>query len=119
MLTKDEKKMLRVVAAYNETTEEQAEKAIVKNYLQLLLKDPDTPISNMELPIVKEEEHLEVKAIVLDENGTTIVKQRKNPGPKPKKKTVNDVAREIEETERDGKMSRDEFVDYFSQRGEA
>lgn len=40
-------------------------------------------------------------------------KQRKKPGPKPKKKTVGDVAREIEETEREGKMSRDEFVEYF------
>ena len=45
-------------------------------------------------------------------------KPRRKPGPKPKK-TVNEVAEEIEQTEREGKMSREEFVEYFSKRGEA
>lgn len=43
-------------------------------------------------------------------------KPKRHAGGRPRKKSVNDVAREIEETEREGKMkmSRDEFVDYFS-----
>lgn len=119
MLTKDEKKMLRVVATYNEISEERAEKAIVKEYLQLLMKE-DTPISNMKLPVLPDEVMKAAEKLI-----TPVVetpeqpKPRRKPGPKPKRKTVNEVAEEIEQTEREGKMSREEFVEYFSQRGEA
>jgi len=41
-------------------------------------------------------------------------KPKRHAGGRPRRKSVNDVAREIEETEREGKMSREEFVDYFS-----
>lgn len=102
MLTNDEKRMLRVVAAYNDITEEEAKAAIVKNFLGLLLTDESSPIGNMKL------EH--AKTAVPEEK---IVKPRKKPGPKPKKQTVNELADEIEQTEKSAKMSREEFIEYF------
>ena len=128
-MTNEQKRMLRVVAAYNDITEEQAEKAIVADFLNWLLKDDSNPLSNMALKV--ETPELKTEKIVFDEHGVTIYKDgtavkptladietpeqpkvRKKPGRKPKtlKEFVDGTAREVRQAE---KMSKDEFVEYF------
>lgn len=120
MLTNDEKRMLRVVAAYNDCTEEEAEKAIVKNFLDDLLNDDKSAIALLGLPIVEKVDHVKDLA----EKVAPIAKMfdspieipekkiRKKPGRKPKtlKEFVDGTAREVRQAE---KMSKDEFVEYF------
>lgn len=112
MLTNEEKKMLKVVAAYNDTTEEMAKQLIVKRFLGFLVEDPESPMSNMKLPAVP----AAVKyADAIKEAGKLI--KDETPAEKPKRKytrkTVNQFADEVEQKEREGKMSKDEFVAYF------
>ncbi len=120
MLTNEEKKMLRVVAAYNDITEEQAKAAIVKLFLSDLLADQDnTPLVNMKLPQTDAGSVVDLIAgpeITLTD--TKAPEKPKNKGGRPRKKTtlasyVNDTVAEVKETERLEKMSRDKFVDYF------
>ena len=104
MLTNEEKKMLKVVAAYNDTTEEMAKQLIVKRFLGFLVEDPESPMSNMKLP--------DVPAAVKYADAIN-----ETPAEKPKRKytrkTVNQFADEVEAKEREGKMTKDEFVAYF------
>lgn len=65
-MTNEQKRMLRVVAAYNDITEEQAEKAIVEDFLNWLLKDDSNPLSNMELKVEKPESPKAEKPSVKD-----------------------------------------------------
>lgn len=69
MLAYDEKKMLKVVAAYNDTTEDMAKEGIIKEWLNTFLTDESSPIRNMELKYLPKAEQ---------------PKPRKKPGPKPK-----------------------------------
>ena len=117
MLTNDEKRMLRVVAAYNDCTEEQAEKAIVKTFLSDLLNDDKSAIALLGLPIVEKvdpvkdlAEKVAPIAKVFD-SPIEIPEQkiRKKPGRKPKN-FVEDTIREVKQNE---KMSKDEFVEFF------
>ena len=117
MLTNDEKRMLRVVAAYNDCTEEEAEKAIVKTFLDDLLNDDKSAIALLGLPIVEKvdlvkdlAEKVAPIAKVFD-SPIEIPEQkiRKKPSRKPKN-FVEDTIREVRQNE---KMSKDEFVDYF------
>lgn len=108
MLTNEEKKMLKVVAAYNDTTEEMAKQLIVKRFLGFLVEDPESPMSNMKLPAVP----AAVKyADAIKEAGKLI--KDETPKRKYTRKTVNQFADEVEQKEREGKMSTDEFVAYF------
>lgn len=77
-MTNDEKKMLRVVAAYNDCTEEQAKERIVKEYLAAIVKD-GANIKELKLPELTENaespkaEKPSVKALInqaLKEAGT-------------------------------------------------
>lgn len=111
MLTNDEKRMLRVVAAYNDITEEQAEKAIVADFLDFLLKDDSNPLSNMALKVEKPEPVV-VPTLAMIETPEQ-PKIRKKPGRKPKN-FVEDTVREVRQAE---KMSKDEFVEYFGGNG--
>lgn len=109
-MTNEQKRMLRVVAAYNDITEEQAEKAIVEDFLNWLLKDDSNPLSNMTLKVEKPEQLPRPlpdfdPAIETPEQP----KIRKKPGRKPKN-FVEDTVREVRQAE---KMSKDEFVEYF------
>ena len=124
-MTNEQKRMLRVVAAYNDITEEQAEKAIVEDFLNWLLKDDSNPLSNMALKVEKHTiKELENTADILLGNKPYPVpietpeqpKVRKKPGRKPKtlKEFVDGTAREVRQAE---KMSKDEFVDYFGGKG--
>lgn len=106
MLTNEEKKMLRVVAVYNDITEDQAKAAILKDYLAFLAEG-SRPIRNLKL------EHIEKETKPENEE-----KPRKKPGPKPKKQTVNEIADEIEQAETSAKMTKDEFIEYMSRRQE-
>lgn len=117
-MTNEQKRMLRVVAAYNDITEEQAEKAIVEDFLNWLLKDDSNPLSNMALKVEKHTiKELENTADILLGNKPFPVqietpeqpKIRKRPGRKPKN-FVEDTVREVRQAE---KMSKDEFVEYF------
>lgn len=116
-MTNEQKRMLRVVAAYNDITEEQAEKAIVEDFLNWLLKDDSNPLSNMALKVEKPEQLPRPlpdfdPAIETPEQP----KVRKKPGRKPKtlKEFVDGTAREVRQAE---KMSKDEFVEYFGGKG--
>ena len=116
MLTNDEKRMLRVVAAYNDCTEEEAEKAIVKTFLSDLLNDDKSAIALLGLPIVEKVDPawkpLPDKLpypVPLPDYETPEKKIRKRPGRKPKN-FVEDTIREVRQNE---KMSKDEFMDYF------
>ena len=120
MLTNEEQKMLKVVAAYNDITEEQAKAAIVKLFLSDLLADQDnTPLINMKLP--KTDAVLEIDLLTgppqISLTDTKAPEKPKNKGGRPRKKSlanyVNDTVAEVKETERLEKMSREEFVDYF------
>ena len=124
-MTNEQKRMLRVVAAYNDITEEQAEKAIVADFLNWLLTDDSNPLSNMALKVEKHTiKELENTADILLGNKPYPVpietpeqpKVRKKPGRKPKtlKEFVDGTAREVRQAE---KMSKDEFVDYFGGKG--
>lgn len=124
-MTNEQKRMLRVVAAYNDITEEQAEKAIVEDFLNWLLKDDSNPLSNMALKVEKHTiKELENTADILLGNKPFPVqietpeqpKIRKKPGRKPKtlKEFVDGTAKEVRQAE---KMSKDEFVDYFGGNG--
>ena len=110
MLTNEEKKMLRVVAAYNDTTEEMAKQLIVKRFLDNLSENQDSQICDMKLPDPpREKKEAEIK-------------EPKKRGGRPRKtKTlsefVQDTAEEVEQAEREGKMSKEEFIDYFSKKG--
>lgn len=109
-MTSEQKRMLRVVAAYNDISEEQAEKAIVEDFLNWLLKDDSNPLSNMALKVEKPEQLPRPlpdfdPAIETPEQP----KIRKRPGRKPRN-FVEDTVREVRQAE---KMSKDEFVDYF------
>ena len=112
MLTNEEKKMLKVVAAYNDTTEEVAKQLIVKRFLGFLVEDPESPMSNMKLPDVP----LSVKCADAIKEAGKLIKDE-TPAEKPKRKytrkTVNQFASEVEAKEREGKMTKDEFVAYF------
>lgn len=113
-MTNEQKRMLRVVAAYNDITEEQAEKAIVADFLDWLLKDDSNPLSNMALKVEKPEQLPRPlpdfdPAIETPEQP----KIRKKPGRKPKN-FVEDTVREVRQAE---KMSKDEFVEYFGGKG--
>ena len=117
MLTNDEKRMLRVVAAYNDCTEEEAEKAIVKTFLDDLLNDDKSAIALLGLPIVEKvdlvkdlAEKVAPIAKVFD-SPIEIPEQkiRKKPGRKPKN-FVEDTIREVKQNE---KMSKEEFVEFF------
>lgn len=125
-MTNEQKRMLRVVAAYNDITEEQAEKAIVEDFLNWLLKDDSNPLSNMALKVEKPEpkdnsawrplpEKVE-PAPLPDFETPEQPKVRKKPGRKPKtlKEFVDGTAREVRQAE---KMSKDEFVEYFGGKG--
>lgn len=112
-MTNEQKRMLRLVAAYNDITEEQAEKAIVEDFLNWLLKDDSNPLSNMALKVEKPEQLPRPlpdfdPAIETHEQP----KVRKKPGRKPKtlKEFVDGTAKEVRQAE---KMSKDEFVEYF------
>lgn len=133
-MTNEQKRMLRVVAAYNDITEEQAEKAIVEDFLNWLLKDDSNPLSNMALKVEKHTiKELEHTADILLGNKPYPAprplpdfdpaietpeqpKVRKKPGRKPKtlKEFVDGTAREVRQAE---KMSKDEFVEYFGGKG--
>lgn len=124
-MTNEQKRMLRVVAAYNDITEEQAEKAIVADFLNWLLTDDSNPLSNMALKVEKHTiKELENTADILLGNKPFPVpietpeqpKIRKKPGRKPKtlKEFVDGTAREVRQAE---KMRKDEFVDYFGGKG--
>lgn len=113
-MTNEQKRMLRVVAAYNDITEEQAEKAIVEDFLNWLLKDDSNPLSNMALKVEKPEQLPRPlpdfdPAIETPEQP----KVRKKPGRKPKN-FVEDTVMEVRQAE---KMSKDEFVEYFGGKG--
>lgn len=113
-MTNEQKRMLRVVAAYNDITEEQAEKAIVADFLDFLLKDDSNPLSNMALKVEKPEQLPRPlpdfdPAIETPEQP----KVRKKPGRKPRN-FVEDTVREVRLAD---KMSKDEFVDYFGGKG--
>lgn len=129
-MTNEQKRMLRVVAAYNDITEEQAEKAIVADFLSWLLTDSTKELQDLKLNIEKPEPKTD--KIVFDENGVTLYKDgtavkptlatietpeqpkvRKKPGRKPKN-FVEDTVREVRQAE---KMSKDEFVEYFGGKG--
>lgn len=120
-MTNEQKRMLRLVAAYNDITEEQAEKAIVEDFLNWLLKDDSNPLSNMALKVEKHTiKELDNTADILLGNKPFPVqietpeqpKVRKKPGRKPKtlKEFVDGTAKEVRQAE---KMSKDEFVEYF------
>lgn len=137
-MTNEQKRMLRVVAAYNDITEEQAEKAIVEDFLNWLAKDDSLLMNNLDLHIVKEKpetcktqilpggsvltsisvKDMENTADVLLGNKPfptqieTPEKPRKKPGRKPKtvEQWASDTAREVRQAE---KMSKGEFVEYF------
>ena len=122
-MTNEQKRMLRVVAAYNDITEEQAEKAIVTGFLNDLLTDDSLPLANMVLHVEKETPETCKDKVVFDENGITLYKPalanyetpekpRKKPGRKPKtvEQWASDTAREVRQAE---KMSKGEFVEYF------
>lgn len=116
-MTNEQKRMLRVVAAYNDITEEQAEKAIVADFLNWLLKDDSNPLSNMALKVEKPEQLPRPlpdfdPAIETPEQP----KVRKKPGRKPKtvEQWASDTAREVRQAE---KMSKGEFVEYFGGKG--
>lgn len=117
MLTNDEKRMLRVVAAYNDITEEQAEKAIVEVFLNWLLKDDSNPLSNMALKV--ETIKAQAEKLLTDTAVGYVIetpeqpKVRKKPGRKPRN-FVEDTVREVRQAE---KMSKDEFVEYFGGKG--
>ena len=114
MLTTDEKRMLRVVAAYNDCTEEQAQQAIVKDFLSWLMSNEETPMNKMELPIEKPEPVMKSEVVLYDNRETPEQPMvRKKPGRKPKN-FVEDTIREVRQNE---KMSKDEFVDYFGGKG--
>lgn len=117
-MTNEQKRMLRVVAAYNDCTEEEAEKAIVKLFLDDLLNDDKSAIALLGLPIVEKvdpvkdlAEKVAPIAKMFDSPIETPEqpKVRKKPGRKPKN-FVEDTIREVRQAE---KMSKDEFVDYF------
>ena len=122
MLTNDEKRMLRVVAAYNDCTEEQAEKAIVKTFLDGLLNDDKSAIALLGLPIVEkispavgivtftpEKYTVETPESFAKRETPEQPKIRKKPGRKPKN-FVEDTIREVKQNE---KMSKEEFVEFF------
>ena len=122
MLTNDEKRMLRVVAAYNDCTEEEAEKAIVKTFLDDLLNDDKSAIALLGLPIVEkispavgivtftpEKYTVETPESFAKRETPEQPKVRKKPGRKPKN-FVEDTIREVRQNE---KMSKDEFVEFF------
>lgn len=105
-MTNEQKRMLRVVAAYNDITEEQAEKAIVADFLDFLLKDDSNPLSNMALKVEKPEQ---LPRPLPDFETPEQPKIRKKPGRKPRN-FVEDTVREVRQAE---KMSKDEFVECF------
>lgn len=109
-MTNEQKRMLRVVAAYNDITEEQAEKAIVADFLTWLLNDSTKELQDLKLNI-KKPEQLPRPLPYFDPAIETPEqpKVRKKPGRKPKN-FVEDTIREVRQNE---KMSKDEFVDYF------
>lgn len=118
MLTNNEKRMLRVVAAYNDCTEEEAEKAIVKLFLDDLLNDDKSAIALLGLPIVEKVDTLKDlvdKVVPIAKMFDSPIetpeqpKVRKKPGRKPKN-FVEDTIREVRQNE---KMSKQEFVEYF------
>ena len=110
MLTNEEKKILKVVAAYNDITEDQAKAAIVKLFLQDLVAGQDTtPLIHMALPEVPKT--VTGPGINLKEANTTEKPKRKGGRPR---KTVSQFVEEVHEAD---KMTKDEFVDYFSQKG--
>lgn len=119
-MTNEQKRMLRVVAAYNDITEEQAEKAIVADFLNWLLKDDSNPLSNMALKVEKHtiKELENVADVLLGNKPYPAIetpeqpKVRKKPGRKPKtlKEFVDGTAREVRQAE---KTSKDEFVEFF------
>lgn len=116
-MTNEQKRMLRVVAAYNDITEEQAEKAIVADFLTWLLNDSTKELQDLKLNIEKPEQLPRPlpdfdPAIETPEQP----KVRKKPGRKPKtlKEFVDGTAKEVRQAE---KMSKDEFVDYFGGKG--
>ena len=115
MLTNDEAKMLKLIAAYNDCTEEQAKAAIVKQFLNDLVNDETAYIAQLMLtvPIEKEKEELPNMMLFKTE---THEKPRKKPGRKPKtlKEFVDDTAMEVRQAD---KMSKDEFVEYFGGKG--
>ena len=110
MLTNEEKKLLKVVAAYNDITEDQAKAAIVKLFLQDLVAGQDTtPLIHMALPVIP-------KAVAGPEINLAETKMSEKPkrkGGRPRK-TVSQFVEEVHEADR---MTKDEFVDYFSQKG--
>ena len=119
-MTNEQKRMLRVVAAYNDCTEEEAEKAMVEDWLVRLMENPFTPDS-LELHIKKSAfkplpETMPAPCPLPDYEAPEQPKVRKKPGRKPKtlKEFVDGTAREVRQAE---KMSKDEFVDYFGGKG--
>lgn len=98
MLTSEEKKMLKVVAVYNDITEEQAKAAIVKQFLFDIVNDESSTIAQLKfyVPIVSAE-----KA------ETSETPKRKGGRPR---KSVNQFVEEVHQAD---KMSKDEFVEYF------
>lgn len=111
-MTNEQKRMLRVVAAYNDITEEQAEKAIVTGFLNDLLTDDSLPLANMELHVEKEKPETCKTVQPTVSQIETPEKPRKKPGRKPKtvEQWASDTAREVRQAE---KMSKGEFVEYF------
>lgn len=114
-MTNEQKRMLRVVAAYNDITEEQAEKAIVADFLTWLLNDSTKELQDLKLNI-KKPEQLPRPLPDFDPAIETPEKVRKKPGRKPKtvEQWASDTAREVRQAE---KMSKDEFVEYFGGKG--
>lgn len=101
MLTKEEQNMLRLMAAYNEVTEDQAKDAIVKQFLNDLVFDEDAKISQLLICVPIEPAYVP-KPVETPE-------KPKRKGGRPRK-SVNQFVEEVHQAD---KMSKDEFVDYF------
>ena len=102
MLTKEEQKMLRLMAAYNDCTEEQAKAAIVKQFLNDLVNDETAYIAQLMLTVPIE-----------DDKKAETPEKPKHKGGRPRK-SVNQFVEEVHQAD---KMSKDEFVEYFGGKG--
>lgn len=118
MLTKHEQKVLKVLAVYNDCTEEQARENIVKAFLKNFALNASTIF-----PVWAEEtagpeininaEDLKGTASIDEMKKAEAIVQNEEPkwrGRRPRK-PLDKMAEEIHAAD---KMTKDEFVDYFS-----
>ena len=117
MLTKHEQKVLKVLAVYNDCTEEQARENIVKAFLKNFALNASTIF-----PVWAEEtawpeininaEDLKGTAPIDEKNAEAIVQNEepKRRGRRPRR-PLDKMVDEIHEAD---KMTKDEFVDYFT-----